>query len=212
MKRFLMGSFVAVTLLCFVISPAISDEPTKKPSEHGGEQSVAETGAESEMMAAWIALSLPGEHHKHLQPTIGHFKNKIKWRMAEEAPWKTSEGSIDRKWILGNRFIEETVKGEMDGQMYEGLGLLGYDNGLKCYVSMWLDSMGTGMMTSKGQCDASGKVFTFSGDMYDPMVQKNKTVKSILRIINNDKFTFEMFDKDDTGKEFMSLSITYTRG
>ena len=212
MKRLLMGSFVAVALVCFVISPAISDEPTKKPGVQSGEQTDANEGAESDMMAAYLALSMPGEYHKHLQPTIGHFKHEVKWRMAEEAPWNTSEGTTDRKWILGDRFIEETVKGDMDGKMFEGLGLLGYDNGLKCYVSMWVDSMSTGLMTSKGQCDASGKVFTFSGDMYDPMVQKNKTVKSILRIINNEKHVFEMFDKDDTGKEFKSMSIIYTRG
>ena len=67
------------------------------------------------------------------------------------------------------------------------------------------------MMISKGQCDASGKVFTFVGDMYDAMVQKNKTVKTVLRIINNEKFVFEMFGKDDTGKEFLSMKVTCSR-
>lgn len=211
MKRFLTGSFATVALVCFVVSPAISDEPPKKPDAQGGEQPGATEGAEAEMMAAWAALAMPGEHHNQLQPTIGHFKYDVKWRMAEEAPWTTSQGTTDRKWIMGNRFIQETVKGDMGGAMFEGLGLLGYDNGQKCYVSMWLDSMGTGMATSKGQCDASGKVFTFFGDIYDAMAQKNKTVKSVLRIINNDKYVFEMFDTNDTGKEFKSMTITYTR-
>lgn len=163
------------------------------------------------MMAAWAALSMPGEHHQHLQPTIGHFKHEIKWRMAREAPWSTSEGATKLKWIMGNRFVEETIKGDMGGMAFEGLGLFGYDNGQEHYVCMWLDSMSTGMMISTGQCDASGKVFTFVGDMYDPLVQKHKTIKSILRIINNDKYVFEMFDKDDAGKEFKSMAITYTR-
>ena len=211
MKRCLMGSIVAVGLVCFVVSSAISDEPPKKPGAQSEAEPGDDAGAEAEMMAAWLALAVPGEHHKHLQPTIGHFKHEVKWRMAEEAPWNTSEGTTDRKWIMGNRFIEETVKGDMDGKMFEGLGLLGYDNAQKFYVSMWLDSMGTGLMTSKGHCDASGKVFTLFGDMYDPMTRQNKTVKTILRIINNDKFVLEMFDTDDTGKEFMSMTISYTR-
>lgn len=208
MKRLLMGSLVAVALVCFVVPSAISQEPGKKP----GEQPGANAGAEAEMMAAWMALAMPGEHHKHLQPMAGHFNHEVKWRMAEEAPWTASAGTTDRKWIMGNRFLQETVKGNMEGMVFEGLGLLGYDNGQKCYVSMWVDSMSTGMMVSKGQSDASGKVFTFFGNMYDPMVQKHKTIKSVIRIINNGKHILEMFDTDDEGKEFKSMTITYTRG
>lgn len=210
MKRILMGSLVAVAVVCFVVPPAVSDAQ-EKPNAQGEKQPSADAAAEAEMMAAWMAMSMPGEYHKHLEPTVGHFKHEVKWRMGAEAPWTSSEGTTERKWIMGGRFIEETAKSDMGGMMFEGLGLFGYDNGQKCYISMWLDSMGTGLMTSKGQCDASGKVFTLFGDMYDPMTRQNKTVKTIFRIINNDKYVLEMFDTNDTGKEFMSMTISYTR-
>jgi hypothetical protein len=42
---------------------------------------------------------------------------------------------------------------------------------------------------------------------------KGKKVKSrsIVRIINNSKFTFEMYGPDENGKEFKNLEVVYTR-
>ena len=68
------------------------------------------------------------------------------------------------------------------------------------------------IMTGHGKCDASAKVITLTGEYYDPMTKKLKTSKTVLRIINNDRHVFEMFDKTPEGEEFVSLEVTYSRG
>jgi hypothetical protein len=81
----------------------------------------------------------------------------------------------------------------------------------KKYVNIWMDSMGTSPMISHGTCDASGKEFSYRGEYDDPMKGKKVKSRSIVRIINNSKFTFEMYGPDENGKEFKNLEVVYTR-
>jgi len=37
------------------------------------------------------------------------------------------------------------------GMPFEGMGLDGYDNASKEYISIWIDNMGTGIMYMKGK-------------------------------------------------------------
>jgi hypothetical protein len=46
--------------------------------------------------------------------------------------------------ILGGRYQQSMIKGNMMGMPFEGMGLLGYDNAQKLFYSTWVDNMGTG--------------------------------------------------------------------
>ena len=99
------------------------------------------------------------------------------------------------------------------GGPFEGFGMLGYDNMKKKYISMWVDNMGTGMMTSEGTADGSGKTFTFTTEegYVCPMSGQHEKPKTVLKMVGEDKMVFEMHNKGPDGKEFMNLEVTYTR-
>lgn len=167
---------------------------------------------QEEMMEAWAKANAPGEFHAHLGAMVGHWNFKSKFRPAAEAPWSESTGTSEIRWAMGERFIIESVKGEMNGAPWEGMGITGYDNTKQKYTSMWLDSMSTGIMTSLGTVDDSHKVFTFMGTYDDPITgQKDKPSKTILRIINENKHVTEMYDRDEKGEWYMNLEVVYTR-
>ena len=45
---------------------------------------------------------------------------------------------------------------------FEGMGIVGYDNLLKKFVSVWIDNMGTGLMPGTGTYDAATKTYTYT--------------------------------------------------
>ena len=76
--------------------------------------------------------------------------------------------------------------------------LLGYDNNLKRYDSMWIDSMGTGMMVTHSKTDSPAEL---TGEFYCPMVQKEVTARLVNKNVSNDEHVFEMYSPGPDGKE-----------
>ena len=230
----LFGSFVCVAALlgCGVAlaqdkKPAekpAAEKPAAKPADvkaadpkagaKAGEKAVAGMPSPEEMKK-WMEAATPGEAHAKLKPMAGKWTFVTKWRMAADQPWSESTGKAEFKWIMGDRFLVQDIKGNPDpsmgGMSFEGHGMMGYDNVSKKYYSTWADNMGTGIMTSTGTIDGSGKTITYSGEYNDPMTGQNKTAKSVTKIEGDDKFVFQMFDKAPDGKEFSNLEVTYTR-
>ena len=54
--------------------------------------------------------------------------------------------------IMDGRFIKVEVKGDMPGMgPYHGVGVYGYDNAAKKFVSSWIDNHSTGIMQGEGE-------------------------------------------------------------
>lgn len=188
---------MAIMLLSF--SASIWAEEKKAPSEE-------------EMMAIYMKYAAPGEHHKMLEPLVGSWEAKTRWWTDPAAPPDTSSATAQAKWILGGRFVMDEAEGMMMGMPFHGMGITGYDNYKQQYINVWLDEMSTSFLHCTGAIDATGKVITMNGT-YDDFAtgQKNKTFKSITRIISNDKHVYEMYELKPDGKEFMNFEVTYTR-
>ena len=168
--------------------------------------------AEDPMMQAWMKHAEPGPFHAHLQPLAGRWKQTVKWWMAPDAPPDVSTGTCEYKWIMGKRFLMQEVKGDLEDQPFEGMGLMGYDTFKKKYTGTWVDTMSTAIMSSLGTCDDSGKVFTMIGQHDDVFTGRaNQKFRSVIRIINNDTHIDEMYMSGPDGKEYKALEITYTR-
>jgi hypothetical protein len=72
--------------------------------------------------------------------------------------------------------------------------------------------MGTAMYTARGTADADGKVITFNGLMDEPTTgEKDKKIKYVTRIIDDNKHVFEGWDQVGTPNEFKAFEVTYTR-
>lgn len=168
---------------------------------------------EAAMMEMWQKAITPGPHHKTLEMMAGKFTSVTRWKMDPSQDWQTSEGAYEARMILGGRFLESTHTGTMMGMPFEGRGLAGYDNRTQRHVSTWADNFGTGVLSSTGTCDETGKRLTFEGEMPDPMVaDKTVAYKYVIHVKNEDEFTFSWYMPDPAGGEMWeSMNITYTR-
>src|SRR3989338_8046414 len=95
-------------------------------------------GAEQEaMMAKWREYATPGEAHKILNAIVGSWDYTMQHWMSAGAPAEESIGSSDSSWIMDGRFVEEKVTGTAMGQPFNGVSIMGYNNGTRKYSSYW---------------------------------------------------------------------------
>jgi hypothetical protein len=160
-------------------------------------------------MEAVAKAATPGEAHKKLEALVGNFDVKSKTWIDPAKPPQETTGTSVRKWILGNRYVEEQYSGTFMGQPFTGLGFQGYDNVAKRYVGTWMDTMSTGMMMSTGTMN--GKVIKSTGSMADPLTGKNSKYTMNMVVADNDHHTMEMWSPGPDGKDMKWMEISYTR-
>lgn len=164
-----------------------------------------------DLLKALAEAGEPGPGHAALQPLAGRWKYTGKFWMEPGQPPIETTGTIERKWILGGRFLEEKVAGTgFDGKPgFEGLGLLGYDNGQKQYTSTWLCNMGTGASNGVGHSESSGR-FTFQSTCFCPVFKESIQGREEIRIVNDDKVVMESY-KTIGGKDVKMMEIVAVR-
>ena len=171
---------------------------------------------EKQMMEAMARYGSPGEYHKHLEPLVGEWTYTIEWWEYPDAEAHKDTGTVESMWALGGRFVLQHVMGDEPmgpgGDVFEGHGCIGYDNFRQEYTSAWISNMQTSISTSRGTVDATGKTFTFWGTHDDIMTgERDKPVREIIKIVDHNTHTVEWFEKRDTGEEFKSGQLVFTR-
>ncbi len=162
------------------------------------------------MMEMMMKAAAPGPMHELLKPMAGNWKTTAKSWMQPGTEPQVSEGTCESMWILGNRYLQSSYKGDMGGMPFEGVGIMGYDNMKKEFVSTWMDNMGTGVAMSEGTADASGKVLTMKTMMGDPKSGKMVPYKFVTKVMDENTYTMTMMNLKG-GKEQTEMEITYTR-
>ena len=184
---------------------AASDKDAKQPGE-------------SEMMAMMMKLAKPGENHKMLEDLVGTWSYKVKYWMNPDAAPSESTGTTVSRAIMGGRYFISDHTGKMqmpgpDGKMtnfdFKGMAVEGYDNVKKKFVSTWIDSMGTGIMTSEGTYDAEAKTLTYTGE-YEPMPGMKIKIRQTIKALDHENRKMEFFE-DRGGKEVKTMEINYKR-
>lgn len=159
----------------------------------------------------YLKLAQPGAEHKRLDVLAGSWECTVKMWMEPDKPPTESKCTAERKWMFDGRYLQEFYKGEAFGKPFEGMGLTGYDNIRKKYTSMWVDNMGTGIMHSLGAYDDKKKEYTYTSDEVDPFTGKPKKVKTVLRIVDDNKHVLEMYEPGPDGKEQRMFELTAVR-
>jgi hypothetical protein len=162
------------------------------------------------MMDVYDRLGTPGAPHKMLASMAGSWKTKTKSWMEPNKPPMESTGTCEQKMLLGGRFLQQEFTGEMMGRTFTGIGVTGYDNHTKKYVSTWIDSMGTAIYFFEGTASADGKIIT-QENRYDDPVNGPMKWRSVTRIVDDNTQVFEMYGTDKKGKEEKMMEIIYTR-
>jgi hypothetical protein len=184
-------AIVALALVASLACPvgvASAAGPKKKDAAKTETKTTTETKAEpakdktttppsqEEMMAAMMKLAAPGPEHAALNPLAGSWKTTVKSFMGPAGPMpqpEVTQGTCDRTWMMGGRYLVSNYKGNFNGMPFEGMEVLGYDNMKRQYVSSWMDNMGTGIMQSTGPAmDPATKSFTLTGTSPDPSGQQ----------------------------------------
>ncbi|MFH0726754.1 MAG: DUF1579 domain-containing protein [Pseudomonadota bacterium] len=169
-----------------------------------------ETTDMNAMMAVSQKLAIPGAPHQLLASMAGSWDTRTKSWMAPGEPTVESTGTCEQKILLGGRYLHQEFTGDMMGTAFTGFGVTGYDNYKKKYVSIWMDSMSTGIYFFEGTAGEDGKTITQECHYDDPVKGPMKW-RSVTKIVNDDTHLFEMYGSDQTGNEEKMMEITYTR-
>lgn len=163
---------------------------------------------EDEMMAEWMKIASPGEHHAQMARAVGHWKAETSFTMAPGAPAMEGTGTATSSWVLGGRYMKSDFHmDDMMGMPFDGLGYAGYDNAKQEYVSVWMDSFGTGIIYMTGTMDADKSVV--SGMSMSP--EGEKEMKIVTEWQDDNHYTDTFFEKMPDGAMRQSGQIRYTR-
>jgi hypothetical protein len=162
------------------------------------------------MMEVYRNLGTPAAPHEMLAGMAGTWSARMESRPEPSGPLMESSGTSVLKMILGGRFLQQEFSGDMMGSPFNGIGVTGFDNHTKKYVSTWMDSMGTAILFFEGTGSADGKAFTQECRHDDPIKGPMKW-RSVTRIVDDNTHLFEMYSTGMSGKEEKMMEITYTR-
>ena len=186
--------------IVLTVSPALAKE--KKHDKQMDQQA---------MMELWKKLGTPGEPHKQFASLAGSWTTQTKEWMEPGKPPTESTGTAEMKTLLDGRFLYQEYHSQMMGQPFSGIGIDGYDNLTKKYVTAWIDSMGTGIFFMEGMASADGKTITLKGSHPEPGGGK-MSHRAVWKIQDSNNQTFEMYGTHGHGgKEMKFLEIVYTR-
>ena len=211
-----------ITILSAILIAAPSFAQTSAESPAAATSSAAAPGGQpnmQEMMKQMAELAKLNENHKVLTDLDGNWNYTIKlWINPDQPKPQESKGTAVRKSLMGGRYVVMDVTGKMqapgeDGKMkdvqFKGMGVEGYDNVKKKFVSSWIDNMGTGIQFSDGTYDPATKTLTYTSEI-EPMPGMKMPVKEVIKVADNNHMTLEWYENHG-GQEKKTMQIDYTR-
>jgi hypothetical protein len=162
------------------------------------------------MMEVYKKVAAPGEPHKLFASLEGSWTTRTKSWMEPDKPPTEMTGACEQKSLLGGRYLQQIYTGDMMGETFTGINILGYDNHTKKYVSVWLDSMSTGIYYFEGTASADGRTITQESS-YDDPVKGPTTWRSVTRIRDDNTLEYEMYLTPKGGKEEKMMEMTVSR-
>jgi hypothetical protein len=198
-----VGGWIAIVMVVVLAGMPLAAQEKQQPSK-------AEM---DEMTKRWQEAMTPGAPHKVLESMAGEWVSETKvWMAGPDAPPAVSKGTSTMKMVLGGRFLQHEMTGEMMGMPMMGIGLMGYDNVEKKHIGSWVDNTSTAIYRLEGSANAGNTEITYTGKLPNPETGKmDKPVKWITRILGKDKHTFEMYDMSMKGKGTKVMEIVYER-
>jgi hypothetical protein len=204
---------------------SFAQSPATSPATATGStstESASATGQPNpqEMMKQMMEMSKLNENHKLLADMNGNWNFAIKMWMNPDpnAKPQESKGTGTRKSLMGGRYVVMDVTGKMQmpdetGKMkdmqFKGMGIDGYDNVKKKFVSSWIDNMGTGIQFSEGSYDPATKTFTYTSEI-EMMPGMKIPVREVIKVPDNNRMVLEWYESHG-GQEKKTMEINYTR-
>lgn len=152
------------------------------------------------------------KQHKAYKVLDGTFNHAIKWWLGPDSEPVEGEALVRRKRVLDARFMVEKGEGNVGGARFNTMIVYGYDTATKEFTAVWMDSLGTKILVTRGTYDKSTKTFTFHGEYVDPTSGETTTVRSVLHVLDKrGNSHLDIFHTGADGKEFKWMEIESKR-
>ncbi|HUJ18479.1 MAG TPA: DUF1579 domain-containing protein [Nitrospirota bacterium] len=162
------------------------------------------------IMEIYKKVGTPGEPHKLLAKLEGSWTTRSRGWMEPDKPPVVSTGTCEQKLILDGHYLRQEYTGDMMGQPFTGINILGYNNHTKKYESIWIDSMSTAIYFFEGTASADGRTITQKCS-YDDPVRGPSVWRSVTKIKDDNTQEFEMFITPKGGKAEKMMEMTVSR-
>ena len=166
---------------------------------------------EQTMLGNQMIYLTPGAPHEALQRRVGTWTTELAYWPAPGAEAMRTTGTSTIKSLWDGRYLEEHFSCNWQGMPFEGRGITGFDNFKAKYVTIWIDSMATGIMHSEGDGGADAKRITYRGQMPDFLNAAYKASRSEEIEESPDRRRMAMYDTTPDGTEYKAMEIVYTR-
>lgn len=167
--------------------------------------------SQEDMMAAWQRAATPGPEHRALDPFVGTWRTAVSMWWSPDGPPDVSTGTMTNAWTLDGHHLEQRYSGTAGGQPFQGQGTWGFDVAAGEYNGMWIDTMSTSMMVSRGKRSADGKTFVMTSTNTDPVSGKRVNSEEEIVIESPDRHTMTSYKLEDGKRVEKSMQIVYER-
>jgi hypothetical protein len=188
----------AIVLLAVLLAvvPALAQETQPKTEQQ-------------KAMEAYMKMGAVTENHEFLKKYAGAWDCQVKSWMAPGQPPAVNPGSFQGEMVLDGRFLMMRFKGEMFGQPFAGLQIIGFDNMQQKYNTLWLDNTSTFFFMTTGT--RQDNVISESGLWPDPLTGAQAPVKARTTWTGADEYVYEQFMVMPDQSEFKSMEMTCKR-
>jgi hypothetical protein len=160
-------------------------------------------------MEIFIKMGAVTENHEFLKKYVGGWDCQVKGWMAPGQPPTVSQGSFQGDMRLDGRYLFMDFKGEMFGQPFNGLQIIGFDNMQQKYITLWIDNTSTFFFTTLGT--RQDNVISETGLWPDPLTGAQAPVKARTTWVNADEYLYEQFMVMPDKSEFKSMEMSCKR-
>jgi Protein of unknown function (DUF1579) len=164
----------------------------------------------SALIKALAEAGKPGPEHQKLQPFIGDWDLTVRLWTDPKQPPAEAKGTVERKWILGGRFVQESVKVACEGKSFEGLGLLGYNSAEKKFTAVKACGLCGTVSHGLATCSDSGTRFECIKEECCPLTGQKIAGRDEIVIESPDRIVVNVF-KTFNGTEAKVMEIVTVR-
>lgn len=170
-----------------------------------------DAGGASGEVPVWQQLARPSAAHALLDVFAGTWSVEGKFDTGPGEPPATATGTMTTTWTLGKRWLRQEYSGNMPALgAFAGIGYLGFDNAQQRFISTWMDTLSTSVITSAGTFNDSTGVFTLVGQFAAPGGQMFSQ-KQVVTVQSRDRYSIVLILVSPDGSESRTGEVRYVR-